>query len=78
MINKTEEFISWDAWKSKNKEGIDVSVTITRSGNAVTLTTSNAGIELTNITTVKDDPKEIYISFTGDQCAITNIRIKES
>lgn len=78
MINKTEEFISWDAWKSKNKEGIDVSVTITRSGNTVTLTTSNAGIELTNITTVKDDPKEIYISLTGDQCAITNIRIKES
>lgn len=78
MINKTEEFISWDAWKSKNKEGIDVSVTITRSGNTVTLTTSNAGIELTNITTVKDDPKEIYISLAGDQCAITNIRIKES
>ncbi len=78
MINKTEEFISWDAWKSKNKEGIDVSVTITRSGNTVTLTTSNAGIELTNITTVKDDPKDIYISLTGDQCAITNIRIKES
>ena len=67
MINKTEEFISWD-----------VSVTITRSGNTVTLTTSNAGIELTNITTVKDDPKEIYISLAGDQCAITNIRIKES
>ena len=75
-VNKTEEFTNWDTWKAKNKEGIDCSVSITRSGGTVTVTTSNLGVEITNITTMKDPSKDVYIALTGDQCAITNIRIR--
>ena len=77
-VNKTEQFTTWDDWKAINKEGFDCSITIERSGDKVTLTTSNKGIEIVNVTTMKDPSKEVYISLTGDQCAITNIRIKDS
>lgn len=77
-VNKTEQFTTWDDWKAINKEGFDCSITIERSGDQVTLTTSNKGIEIVNVTTMKDPSKEVYISLTGDQCAITNIRIKDS
>ena len=77
-VNKTEQFTTWDDWKTINKEGFDCSITIERSGDKVTLTTSNKGIEIVNVTTMKDPSKEVYISLTGDQCAITNIRIKDS
>lgn len=77
-VNKTEQFTTWDDWKAINKEGFDCSITIERSGDKVTLTTSNKGIEIVNVTTMKDPSKEVYISLTGDQCAITNIKIKDS
>lgn len=77
-VNKTEQFTTWDDWKTINKEGFDCSITIERSGDKVTLTTSNKGIEIVNVTTMKDPSKEVYISLTGDQCAITNIKIKDS
>jgi len=77
-VNKTEQFTTWDDWKTINKEGFDCSITIERSGDKVTLTTSNKGIEIVNVTTMKDSSKEVYISLTGDQCAITNIKIKDS
>lgn len=77
-VNKTEQFTTWDDWKTINKEGFDCSITIERSEDKVTLTTSNKGIEIVNVTTMKDPSKEVYISLTGDQCAITNIRIKDS
>ena len=76
IVNKTTEFASWDKWKENNKTGFDVSVSFERSGNNVTLVTKNKGIEITNITKIIDEPEKIYIALTGDQCALTNIRIK--
>lgn len=77
-VNKTEKFVNWDTWKAQNKDGFDCEVSLERKGDTVTLITANCGIEITNITTINDPSKEVYISLTGDQCAITNIRIKES
>ena len=77
-VKKTEEFTNWDAWKEINKAGFDCTVHLERKGNLVTLTTKNAGIDITNVTTVFDPSRDIYVSLTGDQCAITNIRIIES
>ena len=76
IVNKTAEFTNWDNWKEKNRAGFDVFVSVERSGKTITLTTKNGGIEMMNITTVNDNPKDIYIALTGDQCAITYIKIK--
>ena len=76
-VNHTDEFTDWDAWKATNKEGFDVTIHLKRDGSKITLTTKNAGIDVTNVTTVFDPAFDVYVALTGDQCAITNIRIKE-
>ncbi len=38
--------------------------------------TENCGIEITAVTEIKVSVPEIYVSLTGDQCALTDIRIK--
>jgi hypothetical protein len=34
------------------------------------------GIRIENITVLKDDIDKIYVALTGDQCALTDIRVK--
>lgn len=77
IVTQTEDFTNWDAWKAANKAGFDVTAHIEREGSKVILTTMNAGIEITNVTIIFDASFDIYVALTGDQCAITNIRIKE-
>ncbi len=73
----TQEFTNWDAWKDINKAGLDVNAVLERNGDQVTLKTKNVGIDITNVTFINESPDKIYVALTGDQCAITNIRIKE-
>ena len=75
-INKPDDNYDWDTWKAKNKEGLDCSVSLKRKGNTITFKSTNLGIEVTNVTTINEEPQKIYIALTGDQCALTNIRIK--
>ena len=78
--NISEDFKGWDAWKAANKEGFDCTVSFKRDGNKVVTTTENLGISLKITTTVyegPDVPSEIYVALTGDQCALTNIRISD-
>lgn len=76
LIVNRQEFNGWDAWKSYNKEGYDCIVRFSRSGNRIVSVTENAGISIRNITEIKVDTEEIYVALSGDQCALTNIRIK--
>ncbi|MCR5672522.1 MAG: HD domain-containing protein [Lachnospiraceae bacterium] len=73
---KTDEFGNWDKWKELNRAGLDWDVWITRKGNAVTVRTENAGIIIKFTSEAKTDPSDIYLALTGDQVAITNIRIE--
>jgi hypothetical protein len=74
-VTQTAEFGGWEAWKDKNKEGFDCTVTFTVTDNSITISTENAGISVRNTTTITDVTRRIYAALTGDQCAITNIRI---
>lgn len=76
MVTEKEEFENWNVWKKRNKEGVEVTVDVTLTGNKVTVTTYDAGIEVRNIATIDGEmPAKLFIGLTGDQCAITNIRI---
>ena len=75
LIVTRDGFKGWDNWRKLNKQGFDGSISFERDGNRVVSSTENAGISIKNITTVKDKDAEIYVALTGDQCAITNIRI---
>lgn len=74
-ISHTGAFADWNVWKAKNKEGLDCRVSIQREGNIVTMATENLGISISSVTTVRDEVDELYVALTGDQCALTNIRI---
>ncbi|MCR5322800.1 MAG: HD-GYP domain-containing protein [Lachnospiraceae bacterium] len=65
----------WDSWKKFNKDGFECTVRFTRDGGHIVSSTENAGISIRNITDVKVVTDEIYVALSGDQCALTNIRI---
>ena len=72
---KGSGFKGWDEWKESFKKGLDCTVTLRRKRNTVTLITENNGISIKSITSVKNSPGDIFVALTGDQCAITDIRI---
>ena len=74
LVNR-QDFEGWDSWKKFNKNGYDCSVSFNRDGNKITSSTENDGISIKNSTHIKADPPEIYVALSGDQCALTNIRI---
>lgn len=72
---KKDDFAGWENWKKTNKEGIDVVVTFKRQRNRITVTTENLGLYIENTTVLPEDAHDVYVALSGDQCAITNIRI---
>lgn len=75
IVNKSDGFEGWEAWTKHNKEGFDCSITLTKKGNSITAVTQNMGLSVKCVTTINDGTDTIYVALTGDQCAITNIRI---
>ncbi len=75
VMKKTEDFPGWDKWKEINKEGMECEVSIERKGDRIMLKTENLGISIENATTVTDEKSKVYISLSGDQVALTDIRI---
>lgn len=75
IVNKGEEFNGWDAWKEVNKKGYNCTVTFRCKDDKIITITENNGIAIKNITKIIDPSDEVYASLTGDQVAITNVRI---
>ncbi|MBR7089974.1 MAG: HD-GYP domain-containing protein [Lachnospiraceae bacterium] len=75
IVNKNDDFAGWDAWKNALSEGLDCSVTFRRYGNQIITTTENRGLFIKNTTTINVNPDKVYVALTGDQCAITTIKI---
>ena len=76
-IEHLQNFEGWEAWKERNKQGIECTVKITRKKNILTVTTENMGVAIDSVTTIRNDIGEIYAAITGDQCAITDIHVKK-
>ena len=75
---KTGDFVDWDTWKRFNQDGYDVEVRFAVEGNKITVMTENAGISVRNDFTLTGIDKTVYAAVTGDQVAITNIKIHNS
>ncbi len=78
IVRKDDAFEGWDKWKKRNREGIDCVLRFERSNDHITLTTENLGLFVQNTTTIPDGKQEICVSLSGDQCALTDIRISRS
>ena len=68
-------FEGWNVWKAENIKGLDCVVKIRRNANVITMQTENLDIAIDSVTTILDDAKDVYVALTGDQCAITDIRV---
>ena len=75
-MRKKEDFPGWDVWKEKNKAGLECAVSFTKKGNSINVSSENLGISIDNTTVILDDTKDIYVALTGDQVALTDIRIR--
>ncbi len=78
IVHTNDDFEGWDAWKKANKEGLDYVISIKKNDNLITVATQNAGLHIKNTTNFASIPEKIYVALTGDQCAITNIRINRA
>ena len=76
-IDHTRNFQGWNTWKETNKQGMDCTVRIWRDGSQVRMETDNLGIAIYSTSTIKDDISSLYVALTGDQCALTNIRVAQ-
>ncbi len=74
-VVKTEAFGNWEAWKTLNKNGLECEVSLTVKDNVIITEAETAGLILKNTTRLKEN-KQVYVALTGDQCALTDIRIK--
>ncbi len=76
-MRKSDEFPGWEAWKTTNKRGKECSVEIIRKSNKIMLHTENLGIIIDDNINLLDDRGDVYMALTGDQVALTDIRIRE-
>lgn len=76
IMKKTKNFTNWDEWESQNKTGYECKIELYRDGNEITVITQNKGIYIQNTSKIKDGNKEIYVTLSGDQVAITDIRVR--
>ena len=72
---KTDAFSGWDEWKEKNKKGVEYELDLRRKNERIILKTNNLGIEIESITTVKDGSGDVFAALSGDQVALTDIRV---
>lgn len=74
-VDHTRMFPGWNAWKEKNKQGLDFTITLRRDGMCIRTETENLGIAIDSTTNILDEVDEIYAALTGDQCVLTHIRV---
>ncbi len=75
FINRTADFHGWNDWKERFREGLDCEVEVLKDENVYTIKTENLGIVMEISTTIYDEVEEVYVALTGDQCAMSDIKI---
>ncbi|MBR4670597.1 MAG: HD domain-containing protein [Butyrivibrio sp.] len=76
-VKREDSFGGWDEWKKINKRGYECEVFFLRRRNRITMETKNAGINIKCVTFVPAGHEDVYVALTGDQCALTDIRIRK-
>lgn len=74
-INKLDSFTDWNKWKEMNKAGQECELLYHLESNRIIITTEYCGLSIRSVTTMSEHFPVIYTALTGDQCALTNIRV---
>ncbi|MBP5471162.1 MAG: diguanylate cyclase, partial [Lachnospiraceae bacterium] len=75
VMKKSPGFPGWDKWKEANRRGLEYTVYFNRRSKYITMSSETLGIYVENTTTLPEDAGKVYMCITGDQVAITDIRI---
>ena len=75
IARRGEGFNGWDGWKKDNLKGYECKVRLGRRKNRITMETENCGIHVKSTTTIPQGYDSVYLALTGDQCALTDIRV---
>ena len=75
FVNKLDTFTDWNKWKLQNKAGQDCELCYHINGNTVTIETDYCGLHIRSVTTINQMVPRIFTALSGDQCAVTNIRV---
>lgn len=78
VMKKKEDFSGWDEWKIANQKGLDCVVFLEKKGNRINLKTENLGIFIENTTIIREGQPKVYVALTGDQIALTDIRVQKN
>ncbi|MCR5121134.1 MAG: HD domain-containing protein [Ruminococcus sp.] len=73
-VNRRADFPGWEVWQEKNRSGMECEVSFERKGSRIIVGTENLGIEIECVTTVEPSDR-VYAALTGDQVALTDIRL---
>ena len=76
FMEKEKDFKDWDFFKHACKQGIECRVDFKRKGNRIIMNTENLGIKISNTTILHEGNDDVYVAITGDQVALTDIRVK--
>lgn len=74
-VSKTDEFDGWDKWKELYKKGVDCEMSLQRKGNQIKVSLEACGISMRNTCIFEESIQDVYVAFTGDQVALTNVRV---
>ena len=74
-IIEHENFPGWDAWMEYNRKGNDAVVEFRLNNNELTILTENCGISIKNVIKLDVGGRPVYASITGDEVAVTNVRV---
>ncbi|MBR1898926.1 MAG: HD domain-containing protein [Oscillospiraceae bacterium] len=75
-MKKTADFPGWEAWKTLHKEGLECSVRFLRKGGKITVSAETLGIAIEHTLLLHDKTAAVYAALTGDQVALTDIRVR--
>lgn len=74
-ISRNERFENWDAWKQRNKDGLYCTMSLLRDENKILTRAEDGGVTTIIHSIIPKEIEKVYFFFTGDQCALTDIRI---
>lgn len=77
VVKKTREFKNWDQWKEQSKKGMECHISFRIMGDTLEMAVENPYFRIKNTTMFLAMPDKLYFALTGDECAITDIRIYE-
>ncbi|MBR5115900.1 MAG: hypothetical protein IK096_02430, partial [Lachnospiraceae bacterium] len=75
QVEKRADFEGWNVWKDRNKEGYECTVRVQKKDDTITIRTENQGIAISSSSKIRDMSHGINLALTGDQVAITDIRV---